>query len=129
MIVTMTSCAPVRALRLAGDPADRRAADEAAEDADDHVHEERQAQAVAEPGGHDGAADELALAADVEQARLVRQRDGETGEDQRRRADRRLRQRHEHGRQNPMRCVCHRETRLPTRRHKSDDSNWKDFCR
>ena len=71
-------------LELADQPADRRPAGEAAEHADDHVDHERQVDAVAEVGGHDGATDELALRADVEQARLVRQRDREPSQDQRR---------------------------------------------
>ena len=83
-------------LELADQPADRRPADEAAEHADDHVDHDRQFEAVAEVGGHDGAADELALPADVEQARLVRQRDREPSQDQRHGLHGRLGQRVEH---------------------------------
>ena len=83
-------------LELADEPADRRPAGEAAQHADDHVDHRRQADAVAEVGGHDRAADELALPADVEQARLVRQGDREPGQDQRRGLHARLGQRVEH---------------------------------
>ena len=84
-------------LELADQPAERRAAHETADHADHGVHEQRQADPVAEVRGDDHAADELALRADVEQARLVGQRDRQTGQDQRRGLDAGLRQRVEDG--------------------------------
>ena len=77
MIVTMTSCAPVRALSSAGDAAPERAADEAAEEGDEHVDAPRQVEAEAEPAG-DGCRDEhLAAATDVEHADAEREADAE----------------------------------------------------
>ena len=50
-----------------------------------HVQRRRQAQPVADPGGEDGAQQQLALGADVEQPGLHADDDGQAGEDQRRR--------------------------------------------
>ena len=50
-----------------------------------HARERR-----ADPDGDDRADDVLALAADVEQAAAERERDGEAGQDQRRRQEQRL---------------------------------------
>ena len=74
-------------------PAHDGAAREPADQADDGVHHERQADREAQVGRHDRAADPLAGGADVEQAGPERQRDRETGQDQRRGLERRLRER------------------------------------
>jgi len=55
-------------LQLAHDPADHRAADEGADDADDGVQHDRQVDRVTEPGRDQRAADPLACCADVEHA-------------------------------------------------------------
>ena len=95
MIVTITSCAPVRALRKPGDEPGDRPARRTGEDHQRHVQRERQVHAEADVGRGDGTGDELALAADVEHPGREAERDTGAGEDQRRRGHQRLRDRGE----------------------------------
>ena len=72
-------------LEVTGDEAPERAEDDAGQDRDDHVQPGGQVPAEADQTGADRAEDDLALATDVEQAGAERQRDAQTGADQRRR--------------------------------------------
>ena len=90
MIVTITSCAPVRAFSDAGDAGPERAADEAADEGDEHVQAPGQVEAEADPAG-DGCRDEhLAATTDVEHADAEREGDAEASGDERRRERERL---------------------------------------
>ena len=91
MIVVITSLAPVVAFSRPAMPPHTRSRRARPDHADHDVRQRRhRVERRAEPDGHVGADEVLALAADVEQAAAERERDRQAGEDQRRRDDQRL---------------------------------------
>ena len=99
MIVTMTSCAPVRALSTPAMPAHSAPPSAGAEDAEQQVQPERQVEREPDEAGEDATEDDLALGADVEQPGAEPDAQAEAGEDQRRRDGERLGQRPDRARE------------------------------
>ena len=91
MIVVITSLVPATAFSRPAMPAHTATEHDAREPRHDHVQQRgHPVERGADPDGEDRADDELALAADVEQAAAERERHRQAGEDQRRRDDQRL---------------------------------------